>query len=185
MKAKWLQLSLLCIFLSSCIDKNMNEYIESSKSDKNCRVYFFERWGSYSHPVKPIGPLTYEEALGRNGFGRAWMCSDDGEDRFVLFETIRVTRKIIENREDGLSKMFYKPVFGKDGVIYPGDPMGAAATLDASAFVYYSREDKGEAILYFVEQNVAFSFEYEYQPSGALNRVIINKDNGETNVLEY
>jgi hypothetical protein len=38
-----------------------------------CDTFLFQRWSGYSHPVRPIGPITYRAALAKKGFCRAYL----------------------------------------------------------------------------------------------------------------
>ena len=82
-----------------------------------CEVYFFKRWGTYSHPVTPLDPVGYEEALVRKGYVRAWMCGVSGQDQFVFLEAkknkLNVTEILKPNKESNALE-FYEAITEND-----------------------------------------------------------------------
>lgn len=94
----------------------MIENIRADKDGKECDVFFFKSWGSYSHPVTPVDPISYEEALRRDGFSRAWMCGPQNNRQFMLFEGVRVSRSGISQASVDPTNAFYEWVVGTDGV---------------------------------------------------------------------
>ena len=84
---------LILIFINISCSKNDVEgkdmvVINKDYKGMPCEVYFFESWSTYRHPITPTGPLQYEDALGRKGFYRAWMCEKNNSNYFVFFEGV-------------------------------------------------------------------------------------------------
>lgn len=172
-----------CVFLASCGEKPVSEYISHTNGGQQCRVYLFKSWGTYRHPVKPLNPISYEKALQRRGYYRAWMCGSGEAERFVLFEGIELRQSPIVLSSEIPAGLFFD-VVDENGRLGPGAPMKIEDSIDRDRFII-TRVGQGEASGFIITQRVSQKFEYEYTDSGALSRVVATNDDGDVNVLDY
>lgn len=176
-----MQASLINIFilfmlnLSACTKKEPEMFFLNTNYKKlPCQVYFFKSWSTYDHPVKPKGPLEYEQALSRKGFYRAWMCKKNNDDLFMLFEgienSIEETGINKPNDEDDALR-FYEPNVGQ----VVGRELSAVETLGHEVF-YVSLPNKNK--LHLLTQNTATKYEYIYDDNGMLDSTIVTDFDG-------
>jgi hypothetical protein len=143
------------------------DHVEARLDEQPCRVRFFERWGSYQHPVTLHGPLTVEEAYARPRHQRAWFCGE--EQRLLWLETVEVQSKPVEAA--GLAEGFHSATAAL---------MAGADALRAKEFVLVGR---GGA--WAVRQSTGASFRYAYSAKGTLLTATITNVEGKVSVLRY
>ena len=160
------------------------DHIAASLDNTPCEVYFFEGWTSYSHPVTPVRPLFLEQALRRGKYQRAWMCTDQGVQRFVLLETVENHTSNIELQDGTVATTDAVKAFeaGSAGVAL-GRPLPLGETIAAQQFI--AALPGAGANTLKVAQKVISSFRYRYKADGALASVTMVNPEGKINVLEY
>jgi hypothetical protein len=181
------QISILLILLQALActansreEKNMF-FIKKQLNGIPCKVYFFKRWGTYEHPVKPIGPISYPDALKAKGYCRAWMCESGENDQFLFFESIRNSVEltpIAQEKQDDNQLHFYQFQNGIKGVEIPADK-----TLDRDGFLASLPNDENK--LSHIQSSLGVSYRYYYSPDGKLKKVEIRNMDGELKILNY
>lgn len=146
-----------------------------------CNVYFFKRWTTYEHPVKPQDPISYAEALQRKGYCRAWMCESSGGEQFTLLEAIRnnlVLTSIKKEHPENNTLEFYD---------YQNDKAGAKLTdeitLDRERFLVTL--PNSDDYLSLVSSSLGYKYRYYYAPTGKLKKVEITDIEGNLKTLDY
>ena len=172
---------LFLLYLLSCSDKIMIEYISVNNKGMPCKVYFFKSWGTYSHPVRPIDPMTYEDALRREGFCRAWMCNTAQGKLFVYFEGLQNKAEITNlSKKIQDDNMHFYALPADNQTI--GPEISAEETLQKKQFLVAFPDDSD----YLVKLTQhGYNYEYKCDQSGALKQVIITSIDGRVNTLNY
>ncbi len=158
--------------------------ISTTLDGQTCTVYFFAGWSTYSHPVTPIEPLLWEDALMRDNYYRAWMCKESGEERFVLFERINNQRKVMApgSMIGGLPAQAGTFELIEDGMrISAGDPITCEEAFLRERFL--NRGEASNADLEQLTPVVDLSYRYHYDADGLLRTVTIVNVEGKTSVL--
>jgi hypothetical protein len=156
-------------------------FINKSLDGAPCKVYFFKRWGTYEHPVKPLDPISYSDALQAKGYCRAWMCESAAADQFLFFEAIKNEIEITSITKDDHDKnqlTFYNYQSGSQGV-----EIQSELTLDTNSFLASLENDKHQ--LTHIQSSVAYSYRYHYAPDGKLKKVDITDIEGNLKTLHY
>ena len=177
---------LILIFITISCSKNDVEgkdmvVINKDYKGMPCEVYFFESWSTYQHPVTPTGPLQYEDALGRKGFYRAWMCKKNNSDYFVFFEGVENSIELSDRKlpDDASNELQFYEFTNKGGV---GRKILVNDTLDKE-FFYVSLPNEN-SYLSLVKQKKGISYEYIYNSSGLLEKAIITDFDGNVKTLD-
>ncbi|MCF6324609.1 MAG: hypothetical protein L3J89_09850 [Gammaproteobacteria bacterium] len=148
------------------------DYIETYRGNQACEVYFFSGWATYSHPVKPIGPLDLEHSLSRDSYYRAWLCKRGDKELFVLFEAVEMDKKLTTIPKSSVQKPSIN-IYKYDGSNSSelGEELSLNDILKYESFLISLPDD----LLYltYVEQKIVQSFEYKYDIDGNLKKVII------------
>lgn len=164
----------------SCLEEVLAmDHLNANFQGKPCDVYFFKSWGTYSHPVKPLHPMEFEEAIGRDGYYRAWMCEKNNEPLFVFFEGIEMIKKvtnILKVKKNSDKIHIYEPRM-VSGRIDVGRELNANDTIKINSFLIAIPNDS--EYLISVEQKSAISYEYKYHDNGKLQEVIVKNFDGE------
>ena len=149
-----------------------------------CKVFFFSSWTSYSHPVQPMGPLYFEQALFREVFYRAWMTSTKSPGQFVLFEKISSSREpaatVHADNPELLGFYRAKKEFDQTSI---GASMPVSETIDQES--YFVRLAGNPVASILVRQTLVLSYRYLYSPDGTLSEVRIRNPEGKISVLNY
>jgi len=154
------------------------DHLNANFQGQSCDVYFFKTWGTYSHPVKPLNPMEFQEAISRDGYYRAWMCKKNNETLFVFFEGIEISKKVtgipkLERSSNKIHIYESKLASGKVGV---GRELTANDTIRINSFLI-SLPDRSEHLI-SVEQKSVISYEYKYHSDGKLQEVIVKDLDG-------
>jgi len=161
------------------------EYVVADFQGASCEVYFFKRWGTYSHPVKPLDPVEYEDALVRKGYVRAWMCGVSGQDQFVFLEAkknkLEVT-KVKKPSKEREALRFYEAISDNDELDL-GRELSPGETISRDVFFVSLRDDAD--YLSIVRQKLSYSYQYIYDANNALKQVILTGDDGDVSTLNY
>lgn len=178
-------LIFLIIFLNTYTNKKIEIDLKESKmgfeksriyfiykllDDKLCKVYFFERWGSNNHPVKPLNPIHFFEAIQRNTYCRAWMYEDDRSDQLVFFEALRnnISSTTIPIEKQYKNRLqFFSWEYGKIG-----SEIQIQNVLDYNSFLINLPNNA-----HFILSNLELirSCKYIYSLNGTLEKVEIKK----------
>jgi hypothetical protein len=161
------------------------DYVNAKFQDMPCEVYFFKRWGTYSHPVTPIDPIEYEEALTRKGFCRAWMCQSSNGNQFSFFEAkknkVELTNLIKPVKGD--NELRFYEYFLRDSGPKIGRELSGSETMGMDSFLVALPD--ATDYLSLVVQKMSYSYQYLYDDSGALKKVILTGDDGDISTLDY
>jgi hypothetical protein len=146
-----------------------------------CTVYFFKRWTTYEHPVKPQDPIPYAEALQLNGYCRAWMCESGGSEQFLLLEAIRNNLELTSIKKEhpeSNTLEFYD---------YHNDKAGAkltdGITLDRERFL--TSLPNSDDYLSLITSSLGYKYRYHYDSNGKLKKVKITDMDGNVKALNY
>jgi hypothetical protein len=157
-----------------------NFAIPSQLNGLPVEVYLFARWSGYTHPVRPVDPLSPEEALGRTSFCRAYLEGLDAARRFVLFEAIGLDcAPTMMVAPAGSSAGFFS-VSGTDGQLVVGHPLPSGLAAMATRFCRVADSGSMEV----VTASVLYSYQYVYGQRGELTRALITNPIG-TNIVEF
>jgi hypothetical protein len=174
--------SIFIFTLIACIscskEVRVMDHLDAYYQGKPCDVYFFKNWGTYSHPVKPLHPMEFDEAIRRDGYYRAWMCTKNNEILFVFFEGIEMSKKItaIPKVEKNSDKIHIYESRSLAGRIDVGRELNANDTIKINSFLI-SIPDHFDYLI-SVEQKSAISYEYKYHDNGKLQEVIVKNLDG-------
>jgi hypothetical protein len=171
---------------TSGFDRQM-DHIAKQLEGAACEVYFFESWSGYSHPVRPVNPQTYEEAIRKPGYYRAWLCQAGAESRFVMFEGIEQGSRPYLGRlptdvADGTA--FFR-VTGSDNEVQVGPALRLADVFDAQDYVSVTRTRDSASVATLVHAKVRLRYRYRYDDNGALTLVEITNADGVVKELRY
>lgn len=156
-------------------------FVHKSLDGKPCNVYFFKRWATYEHPVKPQEPISYAEALQRTGYCRAWMCESNGSEQFQLFEAVRnhMALTTIKKQHAGSNELeFYDYQNDK-----PGTKLSGEMTLDRGRFL--ASLPNSDDYLSLIDSSLGYRYRYHYMSNGKLKKVEITDIDGNVKVLDY
>lgn len=163
------------------------EYINSAIEEKPCQVYFFESWSTYTHPVKPIKPLYFEQAILLKAYYRAWLCQTGPETKqFVLFENV-----VNQLKETDISKSHIKKespvslyaVIEDDGSILAGEEIELKDSLMSGNYLVSVSDGKQNLIL--INQVIHKSFRYLYRSDGSLQNATVTNSEGKVSEFAY
>ena len=150
---------------------------------QECLVYFFTGWGSYSHPVTPSGPILWEDALVRDSYYRTWMCQEQGEDRFVLFERINNQRRAVESHDTPKLQVqagTFELIENRSRISL-GNPLNAEEAFLSKHFL--NQREGHDTQLEELTPTVDLSYRYHYDINGLLRTVTIINPEGKTSIL--
>ena len=161
------------------------DHLVANYQGKPCEVYFFKSWGTYSHPVKPIDPMEFEDAIKRDGYYRAWMCVENNKNLFVFFEGIELSKKVTDIRkaEKNSNKVYIYESMIKDNNIKVGRELNGNDTIKTNSFLVSLPDDTDYLTL--VEQKSVVSYEYKYNDNGKLQKVLVKDFDGNTKTIDY
>lgn len=148
-----------------------------------CDIYFFASWGSYSHPIFPTRELTYAEALKSNHY-RAWLYTEGGATRFMLFEGVRLERTPYAGMAPALVGEQAEAFFTLQAD-EPGESIRAEAALVADQrfpnprFLHVRRGDDGVPISETVSVASTIRYRYFYDGAGKAIKAEITNFDGE------
>jgi len=170
----------------SGFDRQM-DHIERDLEGAACEVYFFESWSGYSHPVRPIHPQTYEEAIRKLGYYRAWFCRAGGEARLAMFEGIeqRSTAYLGRLPTDVAYETAYFRVTGTDDEAQLGPVLRPPEIFDVQDYVSVTRTPTSGPVATLVHARARLRYRYHYGSNGALTRVEITNADGVVKELTY
>ncbi len=161
--------------------ENAMYFVHKSLDGIPCNVYFFKRWGTYEHPVTPIDPISYAEALQRSGYCRAWMCKSDSSEQFLLFEAMRNNLELTSIKKKHVE--INEPEFFSYQNDKPGPKISAEVTLDRDRFL--ASLPGSDDNLSLIDTSLGYRFRYYYKPGGQLEKVEITDMTGEIKILDY
>lgn len=159
------------------------DHIASQLDGKPSDVYFFKSWATHEHPVQPIDPVHFEDALKRKGYFRAWMQGSAGSEKFVFFEGVQVLKKELPALRETLDRerhLFFT-------VAGPGDDVQLGGKIEPSEavllerFIFSPAEDD---TVFVVTQIPGISYKYSYNQDESLKKVIVKGIDGKVTVLE-
>lgn len=154
-----------------------------------CEAVFFRGFSGYTHPIRPVHPMTWREALRGSAFSVATYCPAAEGPRLVKFVGLRWTRVAVDLiepiRADGTHERYFVPA-------PDGDRLRAGRELEpGDAFVQreflYASVPEGAEVISRVERvklDTWLSYEYAYDAKGAIERAVIRNSGGAHNVLE-
>ena len=160
------------------------DHAKINLEELHCEVYFFKRWGTYSHPVTPIDPIDYEIAVMREGFCLAWMCKEGSNELFTKFQArinnITETDIIKPTKSESIEYYEYLTNAGK---IEMGRKLNIDETITLEKFLISLPGSSNNLLAN--EQNISYTYRYIYNDDGSLKKVVITNMLGEENTLDY
>lgn len=165
-------------------DKPM-DFLTATFQGKPCEVYFFRTWATYSHPVKPIDPIRFEDALKRDAYYRAWMCTIGKQNLFVFFEGVELSKTntaIPKQISDDGKIHLYEAKEGTTGV-ERGKALSSNATATVDSFLV-SYPEKTTHLIH-VKQKSVVTYEYQYDAKGKLTKVLVKDFDGNIKAINY
>lgn len=191
MKLKYLLVIIAIFILTGLIYPfiNAQEDLKVDHAKMNlerlpCEVYFFKRWGTYSHPVTPIEPIEYETAVMRDGFCLAWMCKDGANELFTKFQvrTNNITETDLVKPYASQSVEYYESSLN-NGKLEIGRKINIDETIALKKFLISFPDSRNTMLAN--EQNISYTYRYIYNNDGSLKKVVITNMLGEENTLDY
>ena len=160
------------------------DHAEMNLEGLPCDVYFFKRWGTYSHPVTPIDPIDYEIAVMREGFCLAWMCKEGSNELFTKFQarTNNITETDIISPTKSESIEYYE-YLTNGGKVEVGRKLTIGETITLEKFLISLPDSRNNLLAN--EQNISYTYHYIYNDDGLLKKVLITNMLGEENTLDY
>jgi len=161
------------------------EYVVADFQGASCEIYFFKRWGTYSHPVTPLDPVEYKDALVRKGYVRAWMCGATGQEQFVFLEAKKNKLEVTKIKKPSNEKDVFKfyEVMPDSDELGLGRELSPGETISRDLFFVSFRDNTD--YLSIVRQRLSYSYQYVYGSNGALKKVILTGDEGDVSTLNY
>lgn len=74
----------IIIFSDGCSMNNEYE-IKTTINNEQHTTHFFKTWEGYSHPVRPVAPITYQEAQNLNTYYEVTFKAINGAPRLIFF----------------------------------------------------------------------------------------------------
>jgi hypothetical protein len=160
--------------------------------EKPCTVYFFKRWAGYSHPVRPVEPLTHEDALNLAGYCRVFLCGEGKMSRITFFQAIKTERAEVALATPPApaapSARYFALTRAKDELGLGKEVSAAEATMLDELIRIPPRNEVqppgNRARIEIVTHSVGYSYEYKYDDAGVLKQVVITNPEGRS-VLDY
>jgi hypothetical protein len=152
-----------------------------------CEVYFFKRWAGYSHPVRPVDPVTYRDALKLEGFCRVFLRDTKGAASIVFVQAIKIVREGLKLRAPSSDVDRYFAVSRAQGAPDLGKEALTPEAVMLDEFIHVMPRQKAQPAVSGVElvrNSVGYSYDYTYDGSGVLKRVVITNPEGQS-VLDY
>lgn len=152
-----------------------------------CEVYFFKRWAGYSHPVRPVDPVTYEDALKLEGFCRVFLRDTKGAEHIVFVQAIKVLREGLKLQAPSSDTDRYFAVKREQESLGLGNEVTPSEAVMLDEFIRVMPRQKGEPAVSrteWVRSAVGYSYDYTYDGAGALKKVVITNPEGQS-VLDY
>lgn len=151
-------------------------------------TYFFESWSTYAHPVTPVGPQTFENAVRGEVYYRASIREVAGRDQFEHFTKIALHSEPLDLAGLDLTATagtrFYD-VDERSGEPWVGGAIDVEAAAGRERFVVIEFDRAGRPVSgRVVRQEVEYAYHYTYEPSGALKEIRIEGADGTVRVLE-
>ncbi|HLA80923.1 MAG TPA: hypothetical protein VJP78_04715 [Thermoleophilia bacterium] len=170
-------------------DAEMVEYrLPRTFRDQPCELYFFQSFSGYSHPVKPVKPLSWREALTRQGFCKAYMCAAKFGPALVFFKGQSFDRSPVELsvplRSNAVSERFFAVVREGESIAL-GKEIEPQRAVDSDEYLRAVFPQGTEALhrVELVKIAAWYSYEYFYDEDAVIVKAIIRNDR-HTNVLE-
>lgn len=178
--------ALVFLYFSFIPDEEiLVDHANSNLDNMPCEVFFFKRWGTYSHPVTPIEPIEFEEAIGREGFCMAWMCTNHGKKQFSQFQVREnniVATELLKPEPQGDTPKFYALVEenGKQAV-------GRVLDIDdvVNSTGYLIAFPGTDQYLSLNKQLISYTYRYLYREDGSLKQAVITNELGKVNTINY
>ncbi|WP_185906610.1 hypothetical protein [Teredinibacter haidensis] len=162
----------------------MDTFLAGELNGTECQVYFFKGWTTYSHPVKPVEPISFSEALQRGSYFQARMCGSDDKQIFTMFEGVELPDVVPDTISKGASLFFYQAKSASDGSYEVGSQITANETLDVAGY-YLGVGQGAKQLIILVRPKINLRYQYFYTDSGALQKVVIRNKLGKESVLNY
>lgn len=143
-----------------------------------CEVYLFGRWAGYSHPVVPCDSLTFEGSLHARSLCRAYVRELGGEPLMVRFACHAAHDRELATPTDRVPGC-YALEGSDDDAPRPGAPLDrSAAAMSDRLLLVKQGPPGGPATAISRTLNWVYSFEYEYDGTGALQATFAVKQSG-------
>ena len=166
-------------------EEKLVDHANSNIDNMPCQVFFFKRWGTYSHPVTPIDAIEFEEALTREGFCMAWMCSRNGKELFSKFQARNnkfVPTDLLKPSSQAKGLNFYE-VLEENGVMAVGRTLRIDEVVNLTSYLVDFPGSENNLILN--NQTISYTYRYIYGEDGSLNQAVITNKLGEENIINY
>lgn len=154
-----------------------------------CEAVFFRGFSGYAHPVRPVHPMTWREALRGTAFSVATYCPAAEGPRLVKFVGRNWKRLAVDLTEpiraSGTRERYF--VAAQDGDrLRAGRELAPGDALVQREFLYASFPEGAEEVSRAerVELDTWVSYEYQYDAKGALEKTVIRNSGGAHNVLD-
>ena len=144
--------------------------------DEPCEVYLFRRWGSYSHPILPLDPLSIVESCAAPSLCRAYVQDIDGEPHMVRFACHSAHTRFLDLADPPVTGV-YALVTAADGSVGPGVLLRPAEAAMADGVLLVEHSSDGPRVS-TRELTWAYTFEYNYDASGALRTYTVANPDG-------
>jgi len=163
------------------------DHVVRQLEGKDCDVYFFRSCSGYSHPQKLIQAMTYESAI-MNVYHRAWMCTEEGKQRFRLLELREVVRTpYLGSLPPGVpvaEDEFFLLVPDERSGWMMARQIDADESVDEPRFLHVRRYPES-VLAEIVTVQTGYTFHYWYKPSGALAKLRVTNGDGNDNTMEF
>jgi len=166
------------------VANSMDTFLTGELNGTECQVYFFKGWTTYSHPVKPIEPISFSAALQRGSYFQARMCGSDNKQMFTMFEGVELVDVVPDTISKDASLFFYQAKSVSDGSYEVGAQITANETLNVAEY-YLGVEQRDIQSIIFVRPKINLRYQYFYTDSGALHKAVIRNKLGKESVLKY
>lgn len=163
---------------------NIKELIDGVEYE----TYFFESWSTYAHPVTPVGPQTFENAVRGGVYYRASIRQVAGRDQFEHFTKIALHSEPLDlARLDltGAAGTRFYDVDEWSGEPRVGEALDVEAAVGRERFIAIEFDGQGRPVNgRVISQQLEYAYHYAYEPSGALKEIRVEGADGTVRVLE-
>jgi hypothetical protein len=175
----------MIVFLT--LDVKTMDTKNSNNNQSDGSKQYFKSWNSYQIPLKPSGPIGYEETESLTSYYLGWFGNDNELLKFTKF--LKQSESVGFDSLDSISQvqgiMYYRAKKSLEGVFIREQRIEYVQTEGISNYFKGTIEQNKNVIkLELIRINSMFD-EYSYWPNGKLKSRRMSKENGDIMYYSY